>query len=223
MLRSLTQDATLAALKCSKDLSVRFFLTLWRSSWPLRWARVQQTKWFFNCRKNWRSRDVCLVRACWLANRSLSLNSGRHVNSSWSFSFSFTHVPDYWFGGGFFLACEDLGRIFDKSLPACALNFVFVFVEITDYLNDPKSQNKPFKINNMMKTKKKINMHSNYFSTGIRHPTIICDECGESGIVGIRWKCVQCFEVDLCTLCYFSDEHNCSHQFWRFETPNSVP
>ena len=28
-------------------------------------------------------------------------------------------------GGGFFLVCEDLGKMFDHSLPACAFFFFF--------------------------------------------------------------------------------------------------
>ena len=76
---------------------------------------------------------------------------------------------------------------------------------------------------NEEKKKKKINLKSNCFLTGIRHPTIVCDECGESGVVGIRWKCAQCPDFDLCTFCYFNDKHDCSHQFLRYETPKSEP
>ena len=32
-------------------------------------------------------------------------------------------------GGGFFLACEDFGRMFDNSFPACAV-FLFFFYEV---------------------------------------------------------------------------------------------
>ena len=31
-------------------------------------------------------------------------------------------------GGGFFLACEDFGRMFNHSIPACAFLCVFLFV-----------------------------------------------------------------------------------------------
>ena len=34
-------------------------------------------------------------------------------------------------GGGFFLACKDLGRMFDNSFPACA--FFFFKVEISSH------------------------------------------------------------------------------------------
>ena len=33
-------------------------------------------------------------------------------------------------GGGLFLACEDLGRIFDHSFPACAFFVLFCFFEV---------------------------------------------------------------------------------------------
>ena len=35
-------------------------------------------------------------------------------------------------GGGFFLACEDFGGMFDHSLPACAF-FFFFYVEIRSH------------------------------------------------------------------------------------------
>ena len=36
----------------------------------------------------------------------------------------------YCSGDGLFLACEDLGRMFDCSFPACALFFSFFFFEV---------------------------------------------------------------------------------------------
>lgn len=60
-------------------------------------------------------------------------------------------------------------------------------------------------------------------TVGVRHPHITCDECHESGIVGIRWKCTECDDFDLCSFCYFSDKHESNHQFWRIEMPNSQP
>ena len=34
------------------------------------------------------------------------------------------------FRDGFFLACEDLGRMFDHSFPACVFFFLFFFFEV---------------------------------------------------------------------------------------------
>lgn len=59
-------------------------------------------------------------------------------------------------------------------------------------------------------------------TVGIQHPHIICEECGESGILGIRWKCTECDDFDLCSQCYFGDKHDCNHCFHRIETPGSA-
>ncbi|KAK7485777.1 hypothetical protein BaRGS_00022958, partial [Batillaria attramentaria] len=58
---------------------------------------------------------------------------------------------------------------------------------------------------------------------GIRHPGVVCDECHEQSIVGMRWKCCTCDDFDLCSLCYFNDSHDRNHQFQRYETPQSDP
>ncbi|XP_014209695.1 E3 ubiquitin-protein ligase MIB2 [Copidosoma floridanum] len=59
-------------------------------------------------------------------------------------------------------------------------------------------------------------------ATGVRHSNIICDGCKSHGIVGMRWKCSQCFDYDLCTQCYMSDVHDIKHAFQRLLTPNSA-
>ncbi|XP_026669972.1 E3 ubiquitin-protein ligase MIB2 isoform X2 [Ceratina calcarata] len=59
-------------------------------------------------------------------------------------------------------------------------------------------------------------------ATGVKHPEIICDGCKKRGIIGIRWKCVQCCDYDLCTQCYMADVHDLTHCFERFQTANSV-
>ncbi|OAD58844.1 E3 ubiquitin-protein ligase MIB2 [Eufriesea mexicana] len=57
---------------------------------------------------------------------------------------------------------------------------------------------------------------------GVKHANIICDGCKRHGIIGIRWKCVQCCDYDLCTQCYMADVHDLNHCFERFQTANSV-
>ncbi|KAL7287477.1 hypothetical protein TKK_0018577 [Trichogramma kaykai] len=59
-------------------------------------------------------------------------------------------------------------------------------------------------------------------AAGVRHPNIICDGCSVHGIIGIRWKCSQCSDYDLCTQCYMSDVHDLEHTFIRFFTYKSV-
>ncbi|XP_071451950.1 E3 ubiquitin-protein ligase MIB2 [Hetaerina americana] len=57
---------------------------------------------------------------------------------------------------------------------------------------------------------------------GVKHPNIICDACRRCGIAGMRWKCIQCEDYDLCTACYMSDMHDVNHVFQRFESANST-
>ncbi|KAG7197136.1 hypothetical protein KM043_007222 [Ampulex compressa] len=59
-------------------------------------------------------------------------------------------------------------------------------------------------------------------AAGVKHTNIICDGCKRHGIIGIRWKCAQCFDYDLCTQCYMADVHDLNHTFQRFQTANSV-
>ncbi|KAL6431933.1 hypothetical protein ACFW04_007392 [Cataglyphis niger] len=59
-------------------------------------------------------------------------------------------------------------------------------------------------------------------AAGVKHSNIICDGCKRHGIIGIRWKCSQCFDYDLCTQCYMADVHELTHTFQRFQTANSV-
>nr|CAD7261111.1 unnamed protein product [Timema shepardi] len=57
---------------------------------------------------------------------------------------------------------------------------------------------------------------------GVKHPNIICDGCKKHGIAGMRWKCVRCYDYDLCTHCYMADKHDLDHIFQRFETASSI-
>ncbi|CAG2162780.1 unnamed protein product, partial [Oppiella nova] len=58
-------------------------------------------------------------------------------------------------------------------------------------------------------------------STGIKHEGAMCDFCKQSPIFGIRWKCAECINYDLCSLCYHSDKHNVRHRFYRILNPGS--
>lgn len=58
--------------------------------------------------------------------------------------------------------------------------------------------------------------------TGVKHSNIVCDGCKRHGIVGMRFKCAQCLDYDLCTQCYMADVHDLSHTFQRFQTANSA-
>lgn len=52
---------------------------------------------------------------------------------------------------------------------------------------------------------------------GVKHPSILCDACRENGINGIRWKCVRCYNFDLCNICYSSGKHSLEHEFSRID------
>ncbi len=47
----------------------------------------------------------------------------------------------------------------------------------------------------------------------------MCDCCKQSPIYGIRWKCAECVNFDLCSLCYHGDKHNIRHRFYRITVP----
>ncbi|XP_063987634.1 E3 ubiquitin-protein ligase MIB2 [Diachasmimorpha longicaudata] len=59
-------------------------------------------------------------------------------------------------------------------------------------------------------------------AAGVLHDNIVCDGCKRPDFVGIRWKCVQCFDYDLCTQCYMDDVHDLRHVFQRFQTANAA-
>lgn len=53
--------------------------------------------------------------------------------------------------------------------------------------------------------------------TGIKHVAVTCDGCREDPIVGTRWKCIDCFNYDLCTQCFMADVHDRNHSFLRID------
>lgn len=55
--------------------------------------------------------------------------------------------------------------------------------------------------------------------TGVKHEGAMCDFCQQSPIFGIRWKCAECSNYDLCSICYHGDKHNLRHQFYRILNP----
>lgn len=41
--------------------------------------------------------------------------------------------------------------------------------------------------------------------------------------MGTRWKCIRCYEFNICSACYHSASHSLEHCFNRFDAPRSVP
>lgn len=60
-----------------------------------------------------------------------------------------------------------------------------------------------------------------FTSQGIVHDGVTCNECKDSPLKGIRWKCSNCSGVNLCSLCYMSDKHDVNHGFERVDTSTS--
>lgn len=54
---------------------------------------------------------------------------------------------------------------------------------------------------------------------GYVHRVITCDSCGVSPIRGIRFKCANCVDYDLCENCEPFDNHNLSHVFLKIRIP----
>nr|CAG4647724.1 EOG090X02DA [Moina brachiata] len=57
--------------------------------------------------------------------------------------------------------------------------------------------------------------------TGIKHDGTMCDTCHQQPIYGIRWKCAECTNYDLCSICYHNDKHHLRHRFYRITTPGT--
>nr|CAD7200624.1 unnamed protein product [Timema douglasi] len=57
--------------------------------------------------------------------------------------------------------------------------------------------------------------------TGVKHDGTMCDTCRQQPIFGIRWKCAECGNYDLCSICYHGDKHHVRHRFYRITTPGS--
>jgi next to BRCA1 gene 1 protein len=59
----------------------------------------------------------------------------------------------------------------------------------------------------------------------IIHAGIICNACQQT-IVGVRHKCMQCPDYDMCTPCYSApralDSHRGGHRFFSIDRPNAI-
>ncbi|XP_062507383.1 E3 ubiquitin-protein ligase MIB1-like isoform X2 [Corticium candelabrum] len=57
--------------------------------------------------------------------------------------------------------------------------------------------------------------------SGVKHDSTMCDGCRMQPLFGIRWKCADCENYDLCSMCYHGDKHSLKHQFYRINRPRS--
>ncbi|KAH9495553.1 E3 ubiquitin-protein ligase mib2 [Bulinus truncatus] len=58
---------------------------------------------------------------------------------------------------------------------------------------------------------------------GVLHTNVMCTECTEEPLSGMRWKCAVCGDVNLCTVCYNGDKHDITHPFLRIDREYSRP
>jgi len=54
------------------------------------------------------------------------------------------------------------------------------------------------------------------------HTNVRCDSCGANPIVGIRYKCGNCADFDLCSICEAYDQHDNTHVFLKIRRPLAV-
>lgn len=54
---------------------------------------------------------------------------------------------------------------------------------------------------------------------GYIHRGITCNSCQASPICGIRYKCANCVDYDVCERCEMRDDHNKTHLFIKIRIP----
>jgi hypothetical protein len=53
------------------------------------------------------------------------------------------------------------------------------------------------------------------------HFNVICDNCQQENITGVRYRCTECPDFDLCEKCEATVEH--PHCFYKMKQPQAVP
>ena len=48
-----------------------------------------------------------------------------------------------------------------------------------------------------------------------------CGGCGQFPVAGKLWRCADCKNFNLCSGCYNGGKHDMSHDFMRFDEPDS--
>ena len=56
----------------------------------------------------------------------------------------------------------------------------------------------------------------------VRHEDVVCNSCMAFPIVGIRYKCTVCGDVDLCQVCEEAGVHS-HHVFCKIRKPSQAP
>jgi hypothetical protein len=55
-----------------------------------------------------------------------------------------------------------------------------------------------------------------------KHVGVICDGCNRSPIIGIRYKCLECFDYDLCESCADRQLIHAHHVMAKIRTPHQI-
>jgi len=55
-----------------------------------------------------------------------------------------------------------------------------------------------------------------------KHVGVICDGCNRSPIVGVRYKCLECFDYDLCESCADRQLIHSHHVMAKIRTPHQI-
>jgi hypothetical protein len=55
-----------------------------------------------------------------------------------------------------------------------------------------------------------------------KHVGVICDGCNRSPIIGIRYKCLECFDYDLCESCADRQLIHTHHVMAKIRTPHQI-
>ena len=54
---------------------------------------------------------------------------------------------------------------------------------------------------------------------GVVHRGIICNACQRSPVIGVRYKCANCLDYDICEACEPKDNHDPAHVFVKIRVP----
>lgn len=64
-----------------------------------------------------------------------------------------------------------------------------------------------------------VDVSSSSSSVAGAHENITCDVCNASPIVGVRYKCINCSDFDLCEICEARNAHDPTHLFIKIKHP----
>ena len=74
-------------------------------------------------------------------------------------------------------------------------------------------------IKTQMNLKEEINKNIELVQNELIHDDIKCNQCNEENIKGIRYKCLQCQNFNLCSKCEANNEHDSTHIFIKIRKP----